>query len=165
MTKNKHRAATQLFCLAFGIFFIIRAAGYMREIHGSREEAAQHLGALNGSRPLPPGRLSYLEERLAELRSPETPEGAPEGAVRPAEDPAAVIRSMLRTHAIGVERLRTLSTGGNAATEFVLTSAPANFLRFLQGAADLPLPLSYVSIKPDLRSSAINVTVRFSHAP
>jgi hypothetical protein len=75
-----------------------------------------------------------------------------------------MIRNALRSHAIGVERLRKVSVGGAAATEFTLSSAPANFLRFLQGAADLPLPLSYVSIKPSARSSTIDVTVRFSHA-
>jgi type II secretory pathway component PulM len=165
MQKNKRRGATLLFCLALGAFFVVKAAGYIREIRDSREAAAQCLSALKGSQPLPMGRLSRLEERLAELRALETTEGKPLPTTQPAEDPAGMIRDALRTHAIRVERLRSLSAGGAAATEFVLTSAPANFLQFLQNAAELPLLLSYVSIKPDLRSSTINVTMRFNHEP
>jgi hypothetical protein len=166
MEKNKRRLAGRLFCLALGALFVIAAAGYVREIRGGRESIARCRKALNSVRPLPPGYLSRLEERLAELRALETPEGKPQSAVRMnPEDSAARIRAALQSHAIGVERLRTLSTGGVAATEFVLSGAPANFLGFLQGAADLPLPLSYISIKPNARSSAIEVTVRFSHEP
>jgi hypothetical protein len=165
MKKNKRFPAGRLFCLALGAFFIIRAAGYIREIRGGMESIARCRGALNGAQPLSPGGLSQLEDRAAELRALAIPEGTPRSAVQPApEDPAGMIRNALRSHAIGVERLRTLSAGGAAATEFVLSSAPANFLRFLQGAADLPLPLNYISIKPNAHSSALDVTVRFSHA-
>lgn len=165
MKKNKRRFAGRLFCLALGAVVMLRAAGYIREIRGGRESIARCRKALNGAQPLPPGYLSRLEDRLAELRIAGAAEETPRAAVqRDPEDPSGMIRNALRAHAVGVERLRTLSAGGAAATEFVLSSPPANFLRFLQGAADLPLPLNYISIKPDARSSAIDVTVRFSHA-
>jgi type II secretory pathway component PulM len=165
MEKNKRRLAGRLFCLALGAFFILRTAGYIREISGGRESIDRCRKAINGAKPLPAGYLSRLEGRLAELRSLARPEGASQSAVRPnPEDSAGMIRNALRSHAIAVERLRTLSTGGSAVTEFVLSSPPANFLRFLQGAADIPLPLSYIGIKPNAHSSAIDVTVRFSHA-
>jgi hypothetical protein len=166
MKKIKPGGAARLFVLALGVFFVIRAAGYVREIRGSRESIERCRKTLNDARPLPPGGLSRLEDRLAELRAPETAETPLRSAaqINP-EEPAGAIRSMLRSHAVEVERLRTLSLGGSAATEFVLTSAPAGFLEFLQGAADIPLPLSYLSVKPDRRSSAINVTMRFNHAP
>jgi hypothetical protein len=164
MQNNKRRLAARLFCLALGAFFIFRAGGYIRESRENRESIARCHKALQGARPLPPGYLSRLEERLAKLRTPETPEGRAQAAARiKGEDPAGRIRDALRSHAIEVERLRKLSTGGAAATEFTLSGAPANFLRFLQGAADLPLPLSYISIKPNVRTAALDVTMRFSH--
>jgi hypothetical protein len=166
MKKNKPHGAARLFVLALGALFIIRATGYVREIRGNRESIARHRKALNGAQPLPADIISRLEEQLTELRALKTVEGKPQSAAQMNhEDPAGAIRSLLRSHDIGVERLRSLSTGENAATEFVLSSAPANFLEFLQRAADLPLPLDYISIKLDARSSAINVTVRFNHAP
>jgi hypothetical protein len=162
MEKNKRRIAGRLFCLALGALFILAAAGYIREIRGGREAIARCREALLRGRPLPPGYLSRLEERLMEAQ--EAAEGAPRPAVQMnPEDAAAAIRDALRTHAIGVERLRTLSAGGAAATEFVLSSAPADFFKFLRDAGDLPLPLSYIGIKPNARSSAIDVTMRFSH--
>jgi hypothetical protein len=165
MEKNKRRLAGRLFCLTFGAFFILRAAGYIREINSDRGSIALCRKAMQGARPLPEGYLSRLEGRLAELRSLEPPEGAPQSAAQMnPEDSAVMIRNALRSHAIGVERLRTLSLGGAAATEFTLSSPPANFLRFLQGAADIPLSMSYIGIKPNVHSSAIDVTVRFSHA-
>ncbi|MDR1250206.1 MAG: hypothetical protein LBK63_13005 [Treponema sp.] len=169
MKKNKRPFAKILFCLAIGAFFLLKATGYIREISGSRKSIDQHRKALNAERPLPPGLISRLEGRLAELREPETPEAeSPATLHQNPENPAAAIRGLLRTHAVEVERLRTLSMGGSAATEFVLSGAPVNFLRFLQGAAELPLPLSYVSIKPNDHSSNIDVTVRYkehSHEP
>jgi hypothetical protein len=166
MKKNKRLLPGRLFCLALGVLCVIRAAGYIREIRGNRESIARCRSALSGARPLVPGYLSRLEERAAELRAAELPEGRSQSAVQPPpEDPAGMIRNALRANAIGVEGLRTLSAGGAAATEFMLSSAPANFLRFLQGAEDLPLPLNYISIKPNARSSALDVTMRFSHAP
>jgi hypothetical protein len=162
MENNKRRVAGRLFCMALGALFVLRTTGYVREIRGGREAIAQCRKALDRGRPLPPGHIARLEERLAELRSQETAEGtAPAQTQR--GDPVAAIRDALRTHAIGVERLRTLSMGGAAATELVLSSSPVNFLAFLRAAADLPLPLSYVSIKPQARTATIDVTVRFSH--
>ncbi|MDR0597724.1 MAG: hypothetical protein LBG14_04380 [Treponema sp.] len=164
MNNNKRRLAGRLCCLALGAVCMFRAAGYIREIRGCRESIERCREALDSALPLPPGYLSRLEDRLAELRSPEAPEGAPRAAVqRNPQDPSGMIRNALRSHAVAVEGIRTLSAGGTAATEFVLSSTPVNFLRFLQGAADLPLPLNYISIKPDARSSGIDVTVRFSH--
>ena len=164
MKKDKRRFAGRLFCLAFGAFCILRTAGYIREIRDGRESIARFRKALHGAQPLPAGRLSRLEDRLAELRAQEAPEGTLQTPSRMnPEDPAGMIRNALRSHGVGVERIRTLSAGGAAATEFVLSSPPVNFLRFLQGAADLPLPLNYIGIKPNAHSSAIAVTVRFSH--
>ncbi|MDR3124248.1 MAG: hypothetical protein LBU16_10800 [Treponema sp.] len=164
MEPNKRRLAGRLFCLALGALFVLAAAGYIREIRGGRKSIAHCRKALNSGRPLPSGHIARMEERLAELRTLETPEGtAPSAGQMNSEDPAGSIRSELRSNAIGVERLRTLSSGGAAATEFILSSAPANFLRFLQRAPELPLPLSYISIKANARSSALDVTMRFSH--
>jgi type II secretory pathway component PulM len=166
MEHHKLRLAGRVFCLTLIAVFIVMAAGYIREIRGGLESIARCRKALEGARGLPPGRLSRLETQAAELRALETAEGAQRSAVpRKAEDGAAAIRDALRSHAVAVERLRTLSTGGAAATEFTLSGAPVNFLRFLRGASELPLPLSYISIKPKAYSSAIDVTVRFSHAP
>jgi type II secretory pathway component PulM len=165
MEKNKRRFAGRFFWFAIGALFIIRAGGYVRDIRDGRESIALCRKELKDTRILPPGHLSRLEVQLAELRALETPAGTPQSASQAKnEDPVGMIRKALRGHAIGVERLRTLSMGGATATEFVLSSAPVNFLRFLQGAAELPLPLNYVSIKPNAHTSAIDVTVRFSHA-
>jgi hypothetical protein len=166
METNKRRLGRRLFCHALGAalcaVFVIKTAGYIREIREGRESIARCREKLHGY-ALPPGYLSRLEEQLAAAL--ETPEGRTQDAAQiKAEDTAGMIRDALRSHAVGVERLRTLSTGGAAATEFVLASPPANFLKFLQGAAELPLPLSYISIKPNVHSSAIDVTVRFTHA-
>jgi hypothetical protein len=149
MEKNKRRLTAGLFGAALGAAFIFMAAGYIREIRGGREAIARCRKALEDARPLPPGYLFRLESQLTELRARETTEGTAQSAARRnPEDPAGMIRNALRSHAIGVERLRTLSAGGGAAMEFVLSAAPVNFLKFLRGAADLPLPLNYVSIKP-----------------
>jgi hypothetical protein len=165
MKKNKYPLAGRLFCLALGALCVLRAAGYVREIHGGRESIARCRKTLDGGRSLPPGYLSQLEDRVAELRALETAEGTSQSAAQASsEDPAGRIRNALRAHAVGVERFRTLSTGGGAAGEFVLSGAPVNFLRFLQGAADLPLPLNYISIKPNARLSTIDATVRFNYA-
>ena len=164
MEKNKRRPVALLCRLALATAFVIAAAGHIREIRDGREAIARCRETLNRLQPLPTDRLSRLEERLTELRAIEALEGKPEPAVQMnPEDSVGSIRAALQTHAIGVERLRTLSTGGVAATEFVLSGAPVNFLKFLQGAAELPLPLSYISIKPNAHSSTINITVRFSH--
>jgi hypothetical protein len=161
MENNKRRFLERFCCLTLGAVFMLAAWGYIREIRSGRESIARRREALNSAPPLPPGYLSLLEARLAELRAQETPEGTD----RPQpEDPVGTIRNTLRTHAIGVERLRTLSTGGAAVTEFTLSSASANFLKFLQGAADLPLPLNYINIKPNAHAPTLDVTVRFGHA-
>jgi hypothetical protein len=166
MEKNKRRLAERLFCLAFGAVFIFMAAGRIREIRDGRESIARCRKALEDARELPPGYLSRLEARAAELRTLETAQEARRsGAPLKAEDSVGAIRDALRSHAVGVERLRTLSTGGAAATEFTLSGAPVHFLGFLRGASELPLPLRYISMKPKARSSAIDITVRFSHAP
>jgi type II secretory pathway component PulM len=165
MEKNKRRLAGRLFALVMGAFFILRAGEYVRDIRHARESITRCREALNNTEMLPPGRLSRLENRLAELRSLERPDGTPQAPAQTAgKDPVAMIRQALRSHAIGVERLRTLSTGGAGATEFVLSSAPVNFLRFLQDAAELPLPLNYVNIQQNAHTPTIDVTVRFSHA-
>ena len=154
MEKNKSPLGGLLFRLALGAVFVIAAAGQIREIRDGGESIARCREALARVPPLPPGRLSRLEERLAELRARETPEGNPRSAARMnPEESAGRIRAALQAHAVGVERLRTLSAGGAASTEFVLSSAPANFLGFLQGAADLPLPLNYISIRPNARAA------------
>jgi hypothetical protein len=169
MKKNKRPSLWIVFCLALGAFFLFRAAVYIREIRDGRKAIAQYRRTLKAEGPLPPGLISRLEDQLAELRAPETPEAESPAAIRRnAENSAAAIRDLLRTHAVGVEGLRTLSTGGGAATEFILSGAPVNFLRFLRGAAALPLSLSYVSIKPKDHSSHIDVTLRYkehSHEP
>jgi hypothetical protein len=165
MKKNRRSPGRLLFCLALGALFALRAAGYIREISGGRKSIAQHMRTLNDERPLPPGFLSRLEDRAAELRGREKPEEKSPSAQTDLENPAGMIRGLLQTHAVGVERLRTLSAGGEAGTEFVLAGAPVNFLRFLRAAAELPLPLSYISIKPDDHSSNINVTMRFANEP
>jgi hypothetical protein len=162
METNKRRIAGRLFCLALGALFVLAAAGYVREIRGGREAIARHRNALAGTRPLPSGHLARLEARLAEAR--EAAEGRERAtAQRNSEDSVAAIRAALRTHAVGVEGLRTLSAGEGAATELVLVSAAVNFLAFLQAAADLPLPLSYVSMKPSAHAATLDITVRFSH--
>jgi hypothetical protein len=164
MKKNKRPSAGILLCLALGAFLLPRSAGYIREIRDSRKSIEQYRRTLNGERPLSPGQLSRLEEQLAELRAPETPEANPPAALQGnPENPAGMIRGLLRSHGIGVERLRTLSAGGVAGTEFVIASAPVNFLRFLQEAAELPLPLSYISITMDEHSANITVTMRYNH--
>jgi hypothetical protein len=167
MEKNKRRFAARRYRgalkAALAAAFILMAAGYIREIRTGREAIARSQRALEHS-ALPPGYLSGLETRLAELRIQETSGDAPE-ARGEAEDPAGAIRDALRSHAVRVERLRTVSAGGAAGTEFVLSSAPVNFLRFLRGAAELPLPLNYISIKPKTHASAMDVTMRFNHAP
>ncbi|MDR1250154.1 MAG: hypothetical protein LBK63_12745 [Treponema sp.] len=168
MKKNKRSPGGILFCLALGAFLAFRSAGYIREIHGDRKSIAQYRKTLKAERPLPPGFLSRLEDRAAELRERETPEEKFPSALplQPdIENPAGRIRGLLQTHAVGVERLRTLAAEGSAGTEFVLAGSPVNFLRFLRAAAELPLPLSYISIKTDDHSSNINVTARFSHEP
>jgi hypothetical protein len=169
MQKNKRPPAGILLCLALGAFLTIRSAGYIREIIAGRKSIEQYRRALN--EPLPADYLSRLEARAAELRAaelraPETPEANPAAAPRTnPENPAAAIRDLLGAQGIGVERIRSLSTGGSAGTELTFSSAPVNFLRFLQGAAEFPFPLSYISIKMDDHSSNINVTVRHSHEP
>jgi type II secretory pathway component PulM len=141
MEKNKRRLAGRLFCLALGVVFVLRATGYIREIRGGRESIAHYRKALNSERPLPAGYLSRLEERLVELRSLETAGGtAPSAAQVKSEDPAGAIRNALRAHAIGVEQLRTLSMGGTAATEFILSSAPVDFLVFCGARRIFPCP-------------------------
>jgi hypothetical protein len=165
MEKNKRRLAARLFWLALGAVCVPRAAGYILEIREARASITRCREALRDAPLLPAGRLSRLESRLAELRARETPEEAAQtGAQTNPRDPAGRIRDALRAHAIGVERFRTLSTGGAGAAEFTLSGAPVNFLRFLQGAADLPLPLGYISIKPNVNASALDITVRFNHA-
>jgi type II secretory pathway component PulM len=166
MKKNKRPPAGILLCLALGSLFSFRAAFYIREIRGNRESIAQYRKALNDERPLPSDHLSRLEDRAVELRAAETPEEKSLPAPRRnPENPAGMIRGLLNAHGIGVERLRTLSTGGSAGTEFVITGAPVNFLRFLQGTAELPLSLSYISIKTNDHSPHIDVTMRYSHEP
>jgi hypothetical protein len=166
MKKNKKAPAGILLCLALGALFLLRASGYIREIHGSLGAIAQYRGALRAKQPLPPGFLLRLENRAAELREQERPEGkAPAALEGDRENPAAAIRGLLQTHDVAVERLRSLSTGGSAGTEWALSAAPVNFLRFLQAAAELSLPLTYISIKAEDYSSPIKVTVRYSHAP
>jgi hypothetical protein len=166
MKKNKQLLLSRLFCLTLSVFCAVKAAGYVREIRDNQKSIAQYRAKIRGARAIPSPGLSQLESRLAELRALEVAAEQSDPAARPrTEDPVGTIRDTLRAHAIGVERLRTLSAGGIAMTEFTLSSAPVNFLAFLQGASDLPLPLAYVGIKPNGVSAAINVTVRFSHEP
>jgi hypothetical protein len=167
MENNKGPFAARFFRGALKVAlvaaFVIMAAGHVRDIHRSRAAIARAQKALESS-ALPPGRLSGLEARLAELRIQERAREDPEVG-REDEDPAGAIRDALRSHAVRVERLRMVSTGGAAGTEFVLAGAPADFLRFLRGAPELPLPLNYISIKPRADSPAMDITMRFSHAP
>jgi type II secretory pathway component PulM len=167
METTKLRLAGRVCCLALGAVCIVMAAGYIRAIRGGLEAIARCRSALESSRGLPPGYLAQLEAQAAALRAPETAEGSETAAPSPlkAEDGAAAIRDALRSQAVSVERLRTLSTGGAAATELTLSCAPVNFLRFLRSAPELPLPLSYVGIKSGAHASALDVTVRFSHEP
>jgi type II secretory pathway component PulM len=164
MKKNKRLPAGILLCLALGAFLLPRSAGYIREIRDGRKSIAQYRRTLDEERSLPSDDLSRLEARAAELRAAETPEANPAAAPQTnPENPAGMIRGLLGAHGIGVERLRTLSAGGSAGTEFVVAGAPVNFLRFLRGAAELPLLLSYISIKTDEHSANINVTMRYNH--
>jgi hypothetical protein len=161
----KNRKNTFLFLLLRMILsavFIFVFIGSIREIHRIIESIDHYRSAVSEIQPVSPAYLSHLENQAMDLRSREDSELPAEFS---AEDRFAMIRDLLRVHAITVERFRTTGKEGTVTAEFILICESVNFLNFLKGAPEFPIPLSYFSIKPVANSSTLNVTVRFNNVP
>ncbi|GHV73398.1 hypothetical protein AGMMS49940_07000 [Spirochaetia bacterium] len=161
MKNSKTTLLIPLFHLIFSAVFIFIFIGSIREIHSIIESMDHYRNAASEIQPLSQGYLSRLENLARDLRD-QGPESAAEFS---AEDGFAMIRDLLRTRDITVERFRTTGKGNTAAAEFILNSNGVDFLNFLKGAQEFSIPLSYIGIKPAPNSSTLNVTVRFNHVP
>ncbi|GHV80723.1 hypothetical protein AGMMS49944_25140 [Spirochaetia bacterium] len=113
MKNSKTTLLIPLFHLTLSAVFIFIFIGSIREIHSIIESMDHYRNAASEIQPLSQGYLSRLENLARDLRDqgPESP------AEFSAEDGFAMIRDLLRTRDITVERFRTTGKGNTTAAE------------------------------------------------
>jgi hypothetical protein len=166
MKNNKSDFLISFLGLIISIVFLIIVIGKILEIRSTLESMDQYRNILNGTHALPLSYLSGLDNQVRNLQDRKTSEeelGIKE--LRSPEEHIGMIRDLLRTHKIDVERFRTIGKEEIPASEFILNCEGVNFFNFLKEAPKFLLPMNYISIKPASGFSKINVTVRFSHVP
>jgi hypothetical protein len=162
MNKPRKRV---IFCrtvlsLVFVIFVICEAV----KIHTTGPDIEAYRGT-GGDTPITRAYLSDLEVRLRELREKER-----RGIAAKAEhrrtmpETIALIRGLLEKRRIKPERFRITGKEPDESAEFIIHSNPIPFLNFLMEMPENTIPISYINIRPDMLTAAIDITMRFKHA-
>jgi hypothetical protein len=161
---NKPGKSLIFYWAILSLVFVIFVISETVKIHAAGLAIEEYRGT-GGEALITRTDLSDLEAQLRELREEETRGIAAKTERRGAmTDTIAVVRGLLEKRRIKPERFRISGKEPDTAAEFIIHSDPVPFLHFLMEAPEKTVPISYIHIKADPRTAAIDITMRFKHA-
>ncbi|AEF86262.1 hypothetical protein TREPR_1389 [Treponema primitia ZAS-2] len=162
-----------MLAILFTSILITAFAYSIWELRSARNTLEQYRDRAYGVKPVSRDSLTVLENQAENLRKLEIIRMDKGGSGKKnifssvklsMEEKTNLIRDMLRTRSVGIERFRINNRDGGS--EFTLHCPPIPFFGFLAELEEkTALEPDYISIKPASGFSTINVTVRFNHVP